>query len=72
MAQNALSRWLFNAHMTQVQLGELTGIDQALISKYVIGRARPGLQHALLIQDATKGEVPVETWRAKRRKRRAA
>jgi hypothetical protein len=53
--------------MTQDRLSQLTGIDQALISKYVRGVQRPQLDNAFAIEDATKGAVPARTWRRRRR-----
>lgn len=65
----ALKAWLERTGTTQVRLAEMTGIDQALLSKYARGQWMPGLRNALLIQEATGGAVAMESWMLRRRRR---
>lgn len=57
-----LSEWLESTETTQVQLAEATGIDQALISKYALGRCMPKIPQARKIAEATDNAVPIESW----------
>jgi len=57
-----LKEWLDLTGTTQVELEKQTGIPQALLSKYAIGRQRPHIDNAVAIERATDGKVPVETW----------
>lgn len=57
-----LKEWLDLTGATQTELSAETGIPQALLSKYVVGRQRPHIDNAVAIERATKGKVPVEQW----------
>ena len=60
-----LRAWREEKGVTQERLAELTGISQALLSKYERGDVQPGVDAALAIEKATKNGVPVEVWAKK-------
>jgi len=48
---------------TQRSLAELTDVPRATLGDYITGKtARPKLDHALAIEAATGGAVPVDSW----------
>jgi hypothetical protein len=57
-----LKEWLESTGTTQTLLADKTGIPQALLSKYVVGRQRPHIDNAVAIEKETGGKVPVESW----------
>ena len=62
------AKWTLDAYMkvhkiTQRKMSELTGINQASISRYMKGETTPNVLHAKSIRDATKGLVDIDSWR---------
>lgn len=62
-----LREWMERNEITQVELSEKTGISQSLLSKYLRGNRGPKVHNALVLEKATKGQVPVEAWDRKKR-----
>ena len=54
--------WLAEQKMSQTELESITGIDQALLSKYARGSRRPGHVNLLKIEEATRGAVGPADW----------
>lgn len=46
----------------QQDVADLIGIDLARYNAFENGRARPGLDWAVRIEDVTDSKVPVEAW----------
>jgi transcriptional regulator with XRE-family HTH domain len=59
---NRLARYLADKGVTQADLCRLSGIQPPMISEYVNGNRRPGLDAAFAIEKATGGEVPASYW----------
>jgi transcriptional regulator with XRE-family HTH domain len=59
---NRLARYLADKGVTQADLCRLSGIQPPMISEYVNGNRRPGLDAAFAIEKATGGEVPARYW----------
>ena len=62
------AKWTLDAYMkahkiSQRKMSELTGINQASISRYMKGQTTPNVLHAKSIRDATKGLVDIDSWR---------
>ena len=59
---NKLADYLISKPMTQSAFGRLVGACQSVVSQWVNGNRRPGLEHALMIEKATRGAVPAACW----------
>ena len=60
---NRIRPWL-DAHgnMTLAAFSRIAGISIPLLSMYDRGVRKPGLNHAVQIERATKGQVPLNVW----------
>jgi transcriptional regulator with XRE-family HTH domain len=58
-----LAEWLVRHKMSATAFAEKIGVGQSALSKILLGDRRPSLDTALAIRDATKGAVPVDSWR---------
>jgi len=59
-----LTLYLQRSGLTQAQLAERVGVNQASISKMCRGVISPDIHTAIAIEQATGGKVPVEAWPA--------
>ena len=57
-----LKEWRTTAGFTQTVLAEKLGVRPATWSEWESGARAPGRDHAVLLEDATKGAVPLESW----------
>lgn len=55
-----LTDWIVRRQATQEEAAELLEIHYTLLSKYINGRRRPGLDSAIQIERKTG--IPVEAW----------
>jgi DNA-binding XRE family transcriptional regulator len=55
-----LKKW--RGPLKQQEAADLIGIDLARYNAFEHDRARPGLDWAFKIEEATRGEVPAESW----------
>ena len=68
LPEDTNAKWTLEAYMkahkiSQRRMSELTGINQASISRYMKGQTTPNVLHAKSIRDATKGLVDIDSWR---------
>lgn len=57
-----LKKWRERAGLLQQQAADAIGIDLARYNAFEHDRARPGLDWAFRIEEATNGTVPAESW----------
>lgn len=62
-AMNELRTYLTRTDIRQDDFAATVGVTQATISKLVRGIARPSLDLAFAISNATNDAVPVSSWR---------
>lgn len=78
MARNLFAAWLASERLSYSEFGRRVGVDRARIQRCATGERGPGLELALLIDEATDGKVPAASWVANspskrsRSRRRAA
>ena len=60
-----LGHFLRGRGISQKDFSAQLGVDQSVMSRFVNGQARPGLDLAVKIERVTGGAVPVETWVSK-------
>lgn len=60
-----LSEHLRGARISQKAFAAMIGVDPSIVSKLLNGSARPGLELAVRIEDATGGAVPARSWVSK-------
>lgn len=70
MRQTPLSDYLKKTGITQVELAKTIGVAQGQVSDWASGVRRPGLDHALRLEEATRGAVPAKSWSKRRRRSR--
>ena len=63
-----LAKYLTKHKLSQKEFAELLGVSPPLVCQWLAGRRRPDLTHALEMEKATGGEIPVSAWAIKRRK----
>ena len=68
LPEDVKAKWTLDAYMkahkiSQRKMGELTGISQPTISRYMKGENIPNVIHAKSIRDATEGLVDIDSWR---------
>lgn len=66
-----LARYLDSKKQSQLGFAALSGVDQSHLSRYLTRRRTPGRTNAALIEQATSGAVPIESWDRKPRRRTA-
>lgn len=59
---NQLALYLSTNSISQRQFAESISLDPSVVSRFLRGEARPGLDTAFLIERATGGEVKAESW----------
>jgi transcriptional regulator with XRE-family HTH domain len=59
---NRLAEYLADQGVTQAELCRLSGLPAPMMSEYVNGNRRPGLDAAFAIEKATDGKVPARYW----------
>lgn len=59
---NPLASYLSDESVSQAEFSRLADIAPPLISEYVNGNRRPGLDHAFAIERASGGKVPARCW----------
>lgn len=57
-----LAAWLEKEHLTQRAFAQLLGVTHPIVSMWLSGVRRPGLDSALAIERVTRGAVPAESW----------
>lgn len=62
MNGSRLKEWRVAAGLTQTALAENLGVRPATLSEWESGARAPGRDHAVLLEDATEGAVPLESW----------
>lgn len=67
-----LRKYLETTGQTQVDLARVTRLDQGMISRWVRGDRRPGLDNAELLERLTGGAVPATAWMKPRKGSKAA
>ena len=55
-----LSEFLALKEISQARFGEMVGVEQAAISRYVAGERMPRPEHLLRIREVTKGAVTAD------------
>ena len=59
---NKLATYLSLKKMSQREFGDLIGVDHSVVSRFVSGQARPGLDTAARIERHTAGLVTMMSW----------
>lgn len=68
---NRLAKYLARHNVPQEAFASASGVPAPMVSLYVSGKRRPGLDYAFAIERATGGEVPALYWTTVRMARRA-
>lgn len=58
----SLAKYLAKKKWNPADFARLTGISEALLSRYLSGQRSPGLENALLIETSTGGLVRATSW----------
>lgn len=61
---NKLLEYLRDAGISQRKMAAAIHVDPSVMSRYLSGEARPGLDKAVAIERATDGAVPASCWAA--------
>lgn len=61
-AMSDLGKYLKEAGASQKAFAEMIGVDPSVVSRFVARTARPGLDLAVKIEDATGGAVTARSW----------
>ncbi len=57
-----LGTYLKEEGASQKAFAEMIGVDPSVVSRFIARTARPGLELAVRIEDATGGAVPARSW----------
>jgi DNA-binding transcriptional regulator YdaS (Cro superfamily) len=57
-----LGTYLKEVGISQKAFADQLGVDPSVVSRFIARTARPGLELAVKIEDATGGAVPARSW----------
>jgi predicted transcriptional regulator len=67
-----LGEFLRSAEISQTRFAALLGVQQATVSRYVLGEQVPSVPIVVKIRDLSKGAVALDDWLPEKKIQRAA